>query len=163
MSEQAVPPAQSGIQIILWEDIFVIIDDGSGRPSDYEVLHRMLVEQGSRYKAGLGCLTIVPANAKPPSPAVRKAMKAALESAPLRCLCWFIEGSGFAAAMVHAVLTGLRFISRPPYPTHIASDLEEGLRWILPNLEGGSRRIESAHEAAKTIRAKRASGVLQSL
>jgi hypothetical protein len=158
MTQPFVAPAPPWLKFILWEDIFVVIDDGAGRPADYEVLHGMLVEQSSRYTAGLACLTIIPVDAKPPSQAARKAMNAALETAPLRCLCWLVEGSGFQAAMVRAVLTGLRVLGRPPYATHIAGDLEQALRWLLSNLDGGSTRIERAHEAAETIRAKRAAG-----
>jgi len=149
-------PGQPWIRIILWEDIFVVIDDGAGRPEDYEILHGMIVEQGSHYRAGLGCLTIIPADAKPPSQAARKAMNAAIEAAPLRCICWLVEGSGFQAAMVRAVLTGMRFVTRPSYPTHIAGDLEQALRWILSNLKGAPERIDRALDVAATIRAKRA-------
>ncbi len=164
MAEQPVVVPQRGIQFIFWEDIFVIIDDGYGSPSDYEALRQKFLEQGSRYKAGAGCLTIVPANAKPPSsPPVRKAVSAALEDAPVRCICWLVEGSGFQGAMVRAVVTGLRVVGRFPYPTHIASDLDEAIRWILPRLEGGTDRIERAQDAVATIRAQRGAHSLLSL
>jgi hypothetical protein len=68
---ESVVPTQPGVQFILWEDVFVIIDDGDGQPSDYEALRRKFLEQGSRYKAGAGCLTIVPVDAKPPSQSAR--------------------------------------------------------------------------------------------
>lgn len=146
------------VQFILWEDICVVIDDGGGIPSDYEAIERKFIEQGARFKEGIGCLAIIPVNAKPPPQPIRKAMSAALAGAPLRCCCWFVEGSGFQAAMVRAVITGLRLVSRPPYPTHIASDLEEAIRWILHKLPGGPERIDSARAAAATIQATRADG-----
>jgi hypothetical protein len=152
-----------GVQFILWEDIFVVIDDGGGIPSDYLAIERKIIEQGVRFKEGIGCLAIIPVNARPPPQATRKAMTAAIEGAPLRCFCWFVEGSGFQAATVRAVITGLRLVSRPSYPTHVASDLEEAIRWILCALKGGDDRIESAPLAAATIRAKRAEGSAQSL
>lgn len=163
MADQSVVPPHAGIQIILWEDIFVIIDDGEGNPSDYTRLRPMLVEQGSRYASGVGCLTIVPVDAKPPSQLVRKAVSDALEIAPLRCLCWLVEGSGFQGAMVRAVLTGLRVVGRFRYPTHIAGELEEAIRWILPKLANGAERVEKAHDAAAAIRAKRGAEARQSL
>jgi hypothetical protein len=163
VTQRAVGPAQSSVQIILWEDIFVIIDDGSGLASDYEAIQRMVAEQSLRHTAGLGCLTIVPCNAKPPSQEVRKWLNVALETAPLRCICWVVEGAGFQAAMVRAVITGLRFVRHPPYPTHIAGDVDQALRWILPCLEGGAKRIDGALEAGEAIRAKRAVASVQSL
>ncbi len=162
MARQPVVPTRSGVQFILWEDIFVIVDNGDGHPSDYEALRRKFFEHGSRYEAGAGCLTIGPVDAKPPSQPVRKAMSAALENAPLRCFCWLVEGSGFQGAMVRAVITGLRIVGRFPYPTHIAGDLEEAILWILPKLEGGAERIERAHEAVAAIRAQRGANALLS-
>ena len=160
MSRLPVAPAQPGLQIILWEDIFVLIDDGDGQPSEYAALQLVLADQVTRYRGGVGCLTIVPPDAKPPSREVRDAVNIALETAPLRCVCWFVEGTGFQGAMVRAVITGLRFIARPTYPTHIAVDLEEALAWMIPNLEGGAGRVDRAPVAAANIRARRIGGSL---
>ncbi len=163
LTQVAVSKTQPSIQIILWEDIFVVIDDGSGSPLDYEELHRLIVEQSALYVSGLGCLAIIPANAKPPSEAVRKALNTTLGAVPLRCICWCVEGSGFQGAMVRGVLTGLRFLGRRSYPTHVTGDLEEALRWMLSNLEGGDRRAKSAPLAAQMIRSKRKIGFLRSI
>jgi hypothetical protein len=146
------------VEIVQWEDVFVVIDDGGGRASDYVLAQRALAEHGSRYAAGVGCLVVIPAGAKPPSEPVRQAMKAALATLPLRCLCWLVEGAGFQAAMVRGVLTGLRVVGSRSYDTHVSGDLEEALTWMLPYLEGGSQRIEAVSRAAATIRAKRARG-----
>jgi hypothetical protein len=148
--------AELAIQIVQWEDVFVVIDDGMGRASDYVLARRMLAEQGSRYATGMGCLVIIPENAKPPSEPVREAMKATLALLRLRCLCWLVEGAGFQAAMVRGVLTGLRLVANRSYETHVSRDLEGALRWILPHLEGGTKRTEAVSRAAATIRARRA-------
>jgi hypothetical protein len=158
---QAVVATRPCIQIIAWEDLFVVIDSGTGKPSDYDALRRMIIEQRSRHRAGLGCLAIIPADAKPPSEPVRKALNAALDAAPLRCMCWIVEGSGFQAAMVRAVLTGLRFIGHRPYPTHVAEDLEHALQWMLPYLAGDSDRMKRVREAAAAIRSDRESGTFR--
>jgi hypothetical protein len=151
-------PAQSAIQTVQWEDVVVVIDDGAGAASDYVPVRRMLAEQGLRYATGVGCLVIVPAEAKPPSESAREAMKTALAVARLQCLCWLVEGAGFQAAMVRGVLTALRLVAQRSYDTHVSRDLEEALRWMLPHLEGGTRRIERVSDAAATIRARRAGG-----
>jgi hypothetical protein len=104
----------------------------------------------------MGCLVIIPVDAKPPSEPVREAMKAALAVLRLRCLCWLVEGAGFQAAMVRGVLTGLRLVANRSYATHVSRDLEEALTWILPHLEGGSKRIEAVSRGAAIIRARRA-------
>jgi len=133
----------------------VVIDDGEGGVPDYLVARRMLVAQGLRCPAGLGCLVIVPVDAKPPSEPVRKALKVTLAVLPLRCMCWLVEGDGFQAAMVRGVLTGLRLVASASYATHVSRDLEEALRWMLPHLGGSADRVDAASRAAATIVAKR--------
>src|SRR5271170_6612585 len=148
----------SRIQVILWEALFVVIDDGKGTASDYDVLRKMVVEQSSRHKGGLGCLAVITASAKPPSDEVRASLNKTLEVIPLKCICWQVEGAGFQAAMVRAVLSGLRFFKRQQYPTHIATDLVEALSWILPHLEQGLVKPERLQLAVTRIRAERARG-----
>jgi len=151
-----VEPFAPAMQVVQWEDIFVVIDDGTGRASDYVLAQQMLAVQGSRYPTGIGCLVIIPVDAKPPAESARKAMKASLAVLRLRCLCWLVEGVGFQAAMVRGVLTGLRLVTNHSYETQVSRDLEAALTWMLPHLEGGPRRIEGVSRAAATIRARRA-------
>jgi hypothetical protein len=146
------------IQVISWEDIFVVVDDGGGKPSDYEMLRELLERLGKEYPAGLGCLTVIPPDAKPPSEEARKALNANLEVARLRCICWLVEGSGFQGAMVRAVLTGLRFFVRAQYPRQIVTSLEEAMAWMFPHLEGGARRIDRMEQAVEAISEQRAQG-----
>jgi hypothetical protein len=146
------------IQVITWEDVFVVVDDGGGKPSDYDMLRDILARLGKEYPSGLGCLTVIPPDAKPPSDEARKALSANLEVANLRCICWLVEGSGFQGAMVRAVLTGLRFFVRAQYPRSIVTSLEEGIAWMLPHLEGGAKRVHRVKEAAAAISGQRAQG-----
>lgn len=145
---------------MMWEDIFAVVDDGRAPLADYEVLRELIAEQHVKYPAGLACLAIIPANAKPPSEEVRKALNATLESVPLSCICWYVEGSGFQASMVRAVLGGLRFLTRRSYPTFVASDLEPAVQWIFAELDRKSRRRRSLSDAVATIREQRRMGQL---
>jgi hypothetical protein len=157
-SAQPFDHAELAIQVSQWEDVFVLIDNGTARESDYAVIQRMLAEHGSRYATGVGCLVIIPVDAKPPSERVRKAMKAALAVVPLRCLCWLVEGAGFQAAMVRGVLTGLSLVANRSYETHVSRDLGAALAWMLPHLEGRTNRIEAVSRGTAAIRASRAGG-----
>jgi hypothetical protein len=146
------------IQVVSWEDVLVVIDDGGAKPSDYDMLRDLLARLGKEYPSGLGCLTVIPPDAKPPSEDARKALNANLEIANLRCICWLVEGSGFQGAMVRAVLTGLRFFVRAQYPRSIVTGLEEAILWMLPHLEGGAKRVHRVEEAVAAISAQRAQG-----
>jgi hypothetical protein len=154
-SAEPFAPAALAIHVVQWEDVFVIVDDGTGRESDYALAQRMIAEHGSRYATGIGCLVIIPVDAKPPSEPVRKAMKAALEVVRLRCLCWLVEGAGFQAAMARGVLTGLRLVANRSYETHVSASLEEAFAWMLPHLEGRTNRIEAVSRATAAIRVSR--------
>jgi hypothetical protein len=148
----------ANIRVILWNDVFVVVDNGSGRVRDYKVLHELITQRMRHVSRGLGCLAIIPRGAKPPPPEVRAALDKTLQSIPLRCICWHVEGQGFHSAMVRAVLTGLRFLKYHKYPTHIASSLEDGLAWMLPLLQGGAVRLSELRAGAEYIRSQHNSG-----
>jgi len=134
--ESSRPP----LPVVMWRNIFALVDKGNATVSDYPILERMVLEQGKRYPSGLGCLVIIPALANPPPEDVRRAIREVLANlAPqLRCLCWLVEGTGFRAAAVRATLVGLRVFSRQPYATRVASDMTEALRWVLSHLAKGA-------------------------
>lgn len=148
----------TGLRFILWQDIFVVVDDGTGQPADYEVLDRLVAEQAKKHPQGLGGLAIISAQAKPPPQPVREALNRSLDRAPVKCLCWQVEGTGFQSAMVRAILTGLRVFSSRRYPTKVASTLDEALVWMLPHLAGGRTRLTQAGAAAAFLREQRQSG-----
>lgn len=152
-------PDQRGanIRVILWNDVFVVVDNGSGRARDYKVLHELITQRTRHVRRGLGCLAIIPQGATPPPLEVRAALDQTLQSIPLHCICWVVEGQGFHSAMVRAVLTGLRFLKYQKYPTHIARSLEDALAWMLPLLQGGAARLSELRAGAEYIRSQRES------
>jgi hypothetical protein len=154
------PPAP----VSLWRDLFVLVDKGDTKVSDYPILEKMVLEQSEEHPGGLGCLVIIPANASPPPDDVRAAIKGVLTRlAPkLRCLCWVVEGSGFRAAAVRATLTGLRMFSRPPYPTNVASSMSQALTWVMAHLAHGTGRaadVPIALDAIERARPRNANSV----
>jgi hypothetical protein len=128
------------LPVVMWRNVFALVDQGSASAADYPILERMVCEQGKRHPEGLGCLVIIPPLANPPPENVRRAIRDVLTNlAPqLRGLCWLVEGTGFRAAAVRATLVGLRVFNRQPYPTCVASDMTESLQWLLACLSKGS-------------------------
>jgi hypothetical protein len=128
------------VQVLHCEDIFAVVDNGRAQPDEYEGLQRLMKAQAARFSGGIGCLVIIPRNATPPTEEARKALNRVLESTPgsLRCLCWLVEGTGFQGAMVRAVLTGLRLVAGRAYATHVSTDIDEALGWLLTFLRGSS-------------------------
>jgi hypothetical protein len=142
-------------QTILWRDLFVLIDNGKSRASDYVQFGALILEQRGRYKEGIGGLVIIPENATPPPDDVRQAINDALKAleSGLLCFCWLVEGRGFQGAVARGVLTGIRLFGRYSYPTHVTTDLGAALDWLLPHLPGAGRAGVEA--ATVRIRAER--------
>jgi hypothetical protein len=145
------------LQVVLWRDIFVVIDDGRAPAHDYPPLKRRVTEQASRHAFGIGGLVVVPPNAHPPTPEARDAISTLLADLgdKLRCVCWLVEGGGFQGAMARAVLTGLRLFGRYPYATHLSTQLTDSLKWLLPHLADGSSRLRDVDKAAEFITMER--------
>jgi hypothetical protein len=70
-------------------------------------------------------------------------------------VCWLVEGGGFQGAMARAVFTGLRMFGRYPYATHVATELEDALGWMLARLTVGETRLQEASAGAEFIRSQR--------
>jgi hypothetical protein len=149
--------ARPSLPVVLWADIFALVDQGNALPSDYPILERMVLEQATKHLGGLGGLVIIPSAAKPPPEEVRRAIRELLTNVNphVRCLCWLVEGTGFRAAAVRAALIGLRVFSRQSYATHVANDMTEAVRWILKNLEHGTSRQADLEIAVAAIQRAR--------
>jgi hypothetical protein len=138
-----------------------VVSNGRLRPEEFELLRQLLVAQAERFPAGIGCLTIVPKDATPPSDASRQALNAALAKVQgsMRAICWLVEGDGFQGAMVQAVVGGLRVAARRwPYATHVSTSLDEALAWLLLQLPREGRRTAEIAEARRELLRQRAGG-----
>lgn len=147
------------LPVVIWRDIFVLLDSGTLRVPDYALLERMALAQAYRHPFGLGCLIVLPATAKPPPEEVRKTIAGVLNrtTASIRCMCWLVLGSGFRAATVRAALSGLRMLSQTPYPTHVSATAGEALQWILEHLENGKERSSEVESIMAEIDSARLS------
>jgi hypothetical protein len=155
------PQPHPEVQVVLWEDIFAVVDTGRGDPSEYTVLRDLIIAQAKKFAGGIGCLAIIPQNATPPPDETRTALNAALAElgGSLRCICWLVEGTGFQGAMVRAILTGLNFVARRSYATHVSTNMNEAIGWILTHLANPRNRsgqIAIARDAIESQRQDRA-------
>jgi hypothetical protein len=157
-------PRASAGNVILWRNIFVLVDNGKVPASDYATLQQRVVAQASGFEDGVGGLVIIPESATPPPEDVRNAINAALRglAGALRCFCWVVEGSGFQAAMVRGVLNGIRMFSRHPYPTFITSNIDEALAWMVPHLGQSAFQTSDLPAARLQIDRERRQGAPQS-
>lgn len=156
MAHRLAKDPSDTVAAFVWRNIVLLCDDGRTSAADYAGLLALGRSVESEFPAGFGVLIVIPPNAVPPSEDVRKAINHTLEElqGSIRCMCWMIEGSGFQAAMVRAVLTGMRLIGRTPYTRHVSVDLTHALAWMMSQLNAGSPRLDLVPEAVAFVRAR---------
>jgi hypothetical protein len=159
-SERPSGIPSSGLQLITFSDIFVLVDHGTALPAEYVALGKKIASNAAAFPGGIGGLAIVVRDAPPPSKPVRAAIRGVLErlGPSLRCHCWLVEGAGFQGAMVRGVLTSLRMIGSFPFESHVTSELPRALEWILRRLDGGEARLGEIDRAVRWIEQQRRDG-----
>jgi hypothetical protein len=144
-----MPPSSQPWQVIArhpdyalasWQQIFAVIWRRETTASGAEDLRTKCGEFARANPRGIGLLTIVETGAPLPSSAERKSIADFLAggSSFIRCSAVIFEGSGFRAAAVRSVVTGLTLMARQAYP-HKICDIEEAIRMfceILPTATG---------------------------
>ena len=114
-------------QFIQWQDLFVLVDDGSIPVSRYAPIEAAIREQARTYPQGVALMCVLPADTRPPPEEVKRYVKATLTRlAPsLSSLAYVIEGSGFKAVAVRATLVGMKIFSSRPYPIYVEVSVRE--------------------------------------
>jgi hypothetical protein len=97
-----------------------------------EALAQTYREHAARYPSGVYLLTIVERDAPMPPTEQREAVAVFLRSGSgrTRMSAVVIEGTGFRAAAVRSVVTGLAMLVRLPYPHEIFGSLEQAAKWL---------------------------------
>jgi hypothetical protein len=133
-------------------------------------LQRDAIEQvAHRYPGDAAILCIIEPTSEPPPQALREAASALLNQlAPrLRCVAYVIEGTGFRAATIRGVLSGIELVRRSAYPARYFASVADAAVWIT--METGRPRAElteSAHRLREQLnvvdgkRPQRASGTI---
>lgn len=145
-------------RVIQWRNLFVFVDDGTIDPEEYAIPVKMVHAQAKRYPTeGLGCIVILPENAKPPPEESRKAIDKLLADlgTDLKCLVWVVEGKGFASAAVRGALTGLNMLRRRPYATSVEARLDSALLWTLARAGHTTTDMNAAMHAIMHERERR--------
>ncbi|HEX4417912.1 MAG TPA: hypothetical protein VH165_08435 [Kofleriaceae bacterium] len=126
-------------QFIQWHDLFVVIDDGLIPIKRYELIESAMREQAKLYPQGLGCLVILPPDARPPSDEIKRAVKGLLSklASSLSSLGYIVEGTGFKGVAARAALVGMKIFASRPYPIYVETSIREVLSKMLPHLADG--------------------------
>ncbi|WP_437715862.1 hypothetical protein WMF45_05240 [Sorangium sp. So ce448] len=125
-----------------WHQIFCVIWRRETTEDGARHLRDACAEFAKKHPRGIGLLTLVESGAPLPSAPARRAIASFLAeaSATIRCSAVVFEGSGFHAAMVRSVVTGLTLVARQRYP-HRVCDIGEAWQMfaeLLPAVTGAA-------------------------
>jgi hypothetical protein len=124
-------------QIIQWQDLFAIVDDGAIPLSRYDEIEAAMRLQARGFPGGIAFLIILPPGARPPPDAVQHSVRDRLArlGKALSCLAYLVEGTGFKAVAARASLVGMKIFAGRPYPIYVETSMLEILAKIMPHLE----------------------------
>src|SRR5262249_34587794 len=99
---------------------------------------RTLLQKIATTSDAICLLTVVEPDARPPPSEVRDALAGVLGEFGklIKFSAVAFEGTGFRAAMVRGVVTGLTLLARMPYPHKVFAGVEEAVRWMCSNAAG---------------------------
>ncbi|HEX5655622.1 MAG TPA: hypothetical protein VFX59_00435 [Polyangiales bacterium] len=118
--------------VITWDRCVGVVWKRETTAEGVEALAHAYREQATRYPSGVYLLTIVEKDAPMPSTEQREAVAVFLRagSGRTRMSAVVIEGTGFRAAAVRSVVTGLAMLVRLPYPHEIFGSLDQAAKWL---------------------------------
>jgi hypothetical protein len=138
-------------QFVQWQDLFVVVDDGTIPVARYPAIEAAMREQARTNPGGVSCLVILPQDTRPPPEDTKQAVKSLLGRMvrSLSCLAYVVEGTGFKGVAVRATLVGMKIFSSRPYPIYVETSLQDALIKMVPHLVNG--HMTSIELLKKTI------------
>lgn len=106
-----------------WQQIFAVVWRSDTTLDGARALQRECSKFATWHPRGIGLLTIVSEKAPMPASPVRQAVASFLTqgSSYIKCSAVLMEGTGFRAAAVRSVVTGLTMLAKQTYPHRVCS------------------------------------------
>lgn len=115
----------------------------------------LVAEVARRHPKGIALLTLISAVAPMPSSEARKALADLMSTNRfIRCSAIIMEGTGFRAAAVRSVVTGLTLLSRHEFP-HRICDVEGAVKMfaeVMPRVAGHGWTPDTVRAAINELR-----------
>ena len=139
-----------------WNEIVAVVWRHERTLEAVRQLDEAVAELARSHPKGIGMLTIVSEGAPLPPSAARKAIADLLtaSSAFIRCSVVIMEGTGFRAAAVRSVVTGLTMLAKHDFP-HQICDVEGAVRMyadVLPRATGRALDPNAVRAAINVLR-----------
>jgi hypothetical protein len=131
--------------VLLWRKVVT--------ESRFQIQREAIEYVAEHYPGEASILCVIEPTSEPPPQALREAASALLTRlAPqLRCVAYVIEGSGFRAATIRGVLSGIERLRPNAYSTRYFANVGQAAAWI--GVQNGTKSM-SLVDAAHRLRAR---------
>jgi hypothetical protein len=141
--------------IAAWRNVAILVWRRETTQAGVDALHTEYDKLTQKYPGGVFLLTIVEQGAPPPSSEIRKALAKFLARGAGRTILSAVvhEGTGFRAAFVRSVVTGLAVMTDLPYAHKVFATVEHASGWFRTNSPAARAwRERELVEAANEVR-----------
>jgi hypothetical protein len=133
-----------------WRNVVLTCFRGNGTGvAEIEQYHQASVELARTHREGIAHLNLVEINESDrqglPDP-VREALLKMLRDPAMNLLASSVvyPGTGFQAALIRGILSGLVIFARPRAPIRFHGSLEDGAKWLAERFSGAATPIDAA-------------------
>ncbi len=121
----------------VWESLFICIWRNETTMAGARISREGIRALAESRPKGIALLNVVEPNAPAPPSEVRAALARIMVDFghALKGSAVVHEGSGFRAAAVRGVVTGLTLLARPPFPHKVFATVEEASDWLAVSLQ----------------------------
>ncbi|MEO8877812.1 MAG: hypothetical protein ABI461_19620 [Polyangiaceae bacterium] len=118
-----------------WSNVVILVWRHETTLAGVHAGQQVLADHTRAHPNGVFLMTIVEFGAPMPTPEVRDALATLLASGANRILLSAVahEGTGFRAAAVRSVVTGLAVLAKLPYPHKVFATVDEASAWFSGN------------------------------
>ena len=113
---------------------------------------KLLLAHADALGRPVGFLDVVAVRTKPPPEDARTVFVDAMRKFGDKCAATAVvsEGTGFFAALVRSVVTGIAFVARPPFPIDTFATVDDAAIWLATRVPGSS--AAAIVEAVRALR-----------
>lgn len=149
LSAPQMMAADHGIVLGAWRQFFFIVYTGATSAASIELLDEAYARFREQSPGSSGLCTVVEEQAPLPPGPVREGIARFMKAAGGHVVASALvqEGTGFRAAAVRSVATGITLLAKQPFPHHVFATVAEASRWLVPSFEGVSEEELSANVA----------------
>jgi hypothetical protein len=138
--------------LALWSRTVIVVWSHETTVSAVRRLGEHLLARATAVGQPVGLFMVVEESAPLPSSDARSMSAVVLRKAKLAFSAVTFEGSGFRAAMVRAVVTGIGMLAKQPYPHQAFARLEDAAAWVAERTMKGQGDPISQDDLIRAVR-----------